>query len=377
MARIVSPSAWPPRTLARIPLGYLPRDSARILELTEEQTEVARRLGTARRALLDGVTGSGKTHIAAAVAAAYARVGEKVLFLAPRKPLATWLQRALHPLGIVVMTIGECAREVFHAAGRRAPTRRGYEDPEYFLSAAALAKPDRWDTVIGDEWQSTTPDEQQFAHAVAGSGKFIEVRDSSRELRGGRIESLEPEVRLELHRCMRSTEPLARLDLAYAQEGLEPLPPRGPDTGVFVTQVEHGRDEPQRALLTLLDAFRARGVAPGEVGVVSALGRAQSSLMAALNGGPPPRRALSLSEPWSLNQLACDSFAYWFGLERRVMVVVEAPMALIDRRRRLHIAVSRACEEVHFLLPRADVDSDAVLSAWIAGGDDRSRKNPK
>jgi hypothetical protein len=63
--------------------------------------------------------------------------------------------------------------------------------------------------------------------------------------------------------------------------------------------------------------------------------------------------------------LACDSFSYWLGLERRGIVVVEAPTAIARRRTRLHIALSRACEAVHFVLPRADVESDEVLSAWL------------
>lgn len=49
--------------------------------------------------------------------------------------------------------------------------------------------------------------------------------------------------------------------------------------------------------------------------------------------------------------LACDGFSYWLGLERRAMVLAEFPSTLADRRKRLHIPLSRACEEVHLLLP--------------------------
>lgn len=370
VARPFVPTAWPPRTLARIPLGYVPHDPRQILELTEEQIEVARHLATAHRSLLDGTTGSGKTHLAAAVAAGYAQLGQRVLFLSPRKPLAIWLHRALHPLGVSVMTIGECVRELFQAAGKPAPTRKRFDDPEYFLAASALAKRGRWDLVIADECQTTTPDEQRFVMALAGQARLIELRDSSREIRGGRISPSEGETRLELGRCMRSVEPLARLDYAYAHDGLEPLPSREPASHVFVTRIEHGRDEAPKALQELVGALRSHGFAPGEIGVVSMLGQAQSSLLAAQSVSPTPIRASRLTDPWAQSQLVCDTFAYWLGLERRVIVVVEAPGVLPDRRRRLHIAVSRACEEVHFLLPKADVDSDDVLSAWLrsAGG---------
>lgn len=370
MARTSAPPAWPPRTLARIPLGYVPRDPRQILELTEEQREVAHRLAAAHRSLLDGATGSGKTHIAAGVAAGYAQLGQRVLFLSPRKPLAIWLQRAMHPLGVTVMTIGECAKEVLQAAGKPAPVRKKFDDPEYFLAASARVKPGRWDLIVADEWQTASPDEQRFVLVVAGHARFIELRDTSRELRACRISPSDAETRLGLGRCMRSSEPVARLDYAYAHEGIEPVPPPGPAEHVFVTRIGYRRDEPKEALQALVGTLRSQGIAPGEIGVVSAFGQAQSGLLADQLNSWAPTRAARLSEPWALSQLACDSFAYWAGLERRIIVVVEAPAVLPDRRRRLHMAVSRACEEVHFLLPDADVASDEVLSAWLRSAED-------
>jgi hypothetical protein len=165
---------------------------------------------------------------------------------------------------------------------------------------------------------------------------------------------------------MRGPEPLVRLDFAYANAGIEPLPPPGPAAHVFVTRTDFGWDEPRRSLQALVGTLRGQGFAPGEIGVVSTLGQAQSSLLSTHGRASSPTRVARLYEQWAVNQLACDSFPYWAGLERRVIIVVEAPAVLPERRQRLHMAVSRACEEVHFLLPGVDVESDEVLSAWLS-----------
>jgi hypothetical protein len=346
-------------------LGFVPRDAAAPLTLTEEQIEAVRRLAVSDRAVLDGATGSGKTHLAATVATGYARRGRRVLILSPRKPLANWLQRALQGFGVSVLTIGEAAGELLRATGRPSPVRREFEDVEYFVAAAALARPDRWDLVIGEEWQTAGANERLFVEALVGGGRFIEVRDSSRELEGDVHVAPSGSLRVELTQRHRGGEALQRLDMAYVDSSYECPRPSDLADAVSVTEVECGQDEPQKAVLDLLDALRRRGIAPGEVGVATALGRSQSSLLEALRTGPQRWHAMRLTDPWSLSHIACDSFAYWLGLERRVMVVVEAPQGVPSRRRRIHTAVSRACEEVHFLMPKLDLDSDEVLSAWL------------
>jgi hypothetical protein len=239
------------------------------------------------------------------------------------------------------------------------------DDADYFVAAAALARPDRWDLVIGEEWQTATTNERLFAQAIVGLGRFIEVRDSSRALHRDSPAAHDCDDRIELTRRHRGSEALRRLDMAYVHPDLDQLPPPGSLGAVSITEVGCGQDEPQKAVLARLEALRRRGIAPREVGVVTTLGRAQSGVLKALNGGAPPHHAMRLSEPWAPNHTACDSFVFWMGLERRVMVVVEAPHGLPERRRRIHIALSRACEEVHFLLPKVDLDSDEVLSEWL------------
>lgn len=162
----------------------------------------------------------------------------------------------------------------------------------------------------------------------------------------------------------RGTDALRRLDRAYIHPGPDRLPPPDSAGAVSITEVGDGQDEPQKAVLALLEAFRRRGIAPWEVGVVTTLGRDQSGVLKALGGGAPSQHVMRLTEPWAQKHTACDSFVFWMGLERRVMVVVEAPQGLPERRRRIHIALSRACEEVHFLVSKVDLDSDEVLSVW-------------
>jgi hypothetical protein len=358
---------WPPKTLARIPLGFVPRPAERTLELTEEQIGVAERLALTHRAILDGPPGSGKTHLAAAVATGYAKLGRRVLVASPRKPLAMWLRQALQPYGIAVQTIDGCAREVLKARWSSPPTRRGFDDPDFFFAAADAVEADRYDLVFVDEWQTTTASEQYFMHTLAGQRALIRMQDSSRDLRDVPPAVTDhPEV-LVLSESLRSPDRVGRLDLLYAQDGLDPVPSDSSAASVSVMALSDPAESLNR-VQEAVAAFRKGGLGLGDIGVASAIGRAQSGLLTAMcSPSLLSGRGFHLTDAPALGGLACDSFSYWLGLERRAMIVTEAPAQLSNRRRRLHIAISRACESVHFVLSNKDVETDETLSAWMRG----------
>ena len=229
---------WPPKSLLRIPLGFVPRPAERELFLTDEQIAVAERLAQTHGAILDGPPGSGKTHLAAGIASGYAKLGRRVLFATPRKPLALWLGQALLPYGVVVQTVGECARRALRARWRDPPARQGFNDPEYFSAAAEAASADRYDLTIVDEWQTTSAAEQHFARRLAGNGRLIRIQDSSRDLRGipPAIPD-QPEI-LTLTEPLRSPGRVGPLDLLYWREGLDPLPSPAATSSVFIKSFE-------------------------------------------------------------------------------------------------------------------------------------------
>lgn len=356
---------WPPTWLHRLALGFVPRAPDHILALTEEQIAVVRQLAAAHRARLDGPSGSGKTHLVAGIAQGLAKQGRRVLVLSPRWPLAMWLRQALQPMGVVVQTIDACARAALAAKYENPPARKSFDDPEFFVAAAGAVKRGQYDLVVGDEWQTTTPHEQFFVRALVGDRSFFEVVDSSRDMRDEPpTDDIPPELLLSLSRSLRSPERVELLDRLYALEGLDPLPTLRAQASVSISAVG-GADDVVEGVRGALAALGARGMNPGDVGIASALGRAQSGVTTALCAPGPYPRAFPLTNASSMTGTACDSFAYWLGLERRAIIVVEAPGDIAHRRQRLHTAVSRACEEVRFVVPQADLEADQVLSGWL------------
>lgn len=356
-----TPREWPPTTLRRIPLGFVPRAQNHTIQLTEEQREVASSVAAAPRALLDGPAGSGKTHIAAMIAAGYAAMGRRVLFLCTRHPLALWLRQELAPVGVTVQTISGCARDVLASRSPQPPERHSYDDPEYFLAAQEAARPDAYDVVIGDEWQTTTDTERGFVARLAERGRYLEVIDSSRDLREERRGPPAGAETFTLSSSLRSPGEIEKFDAMYAKEGLDPFPGRG---GRVTLTALGSRENLQERVQNALRALVARGFAPGEIGVVSALSRAQSALVTRAVAFPAGLRPYQLHQAPALSGLACDSFAYWLGLERRAIIVVEAPTTLPLRRTRLHNAISRATDLVHLILPKDQIEADPCLREW-------------
>jgi hypothetical protein len=172
------------------------------------------------------------------LAIGYAKLGRKVLVVSPRKPLAIWLQLSLQPYGVSVQTIDSCARRALQSQGAGAPARRGFDDPEFFLAASTAVAGGKYDLVIGDEWQTTTASEQHFIRTLVGGGRFIELHDSSRDIRDVVPTMTDrPEV-LTLSESLRSPDRVGRLDMVYGQDGLEPLPSALSSASVEVTQVD-------------------------------------------------------------------------------------------------------------------------------------------
>lgn len=342
------PATWPPKAIPRLALGYPPEAGLTALTLTPEQRAGAYVLATEPRSRLDGPPGSGKTHVAATVAHGFATHRKRVLYLSPRGPLAAWLRYSLEMFGVTVKTLHACATDVL-ADGRSAvPSRRQFDDPAYFQAAREAVRPGAYDLVVGDEWQTTTSAEQGFVRALVGEAQFIEVTDSSRDMRFLPPRPIDRpcEVRLEqAHRLWgRLVEQGGEAPALLAKPGTP-----GSIEDLVQTSLVQGPEGLQEALQRALAGFLARGFTPGDIGVVSCLGRAESRGIELLKQ-TGAIQASNLHGAGTAGSVACDSFAYWIGLERPAVVVIEAPLGLAKRSARLQTAVSRACEALHLIM---------------------------
>jgi hypothetical protein len=355
---------WPPRALKRLPLGFVPSAGTSTLTLTDEQRSVAAQLATSDRILVSGVSGSGKTHLAVEFAKGNAAIGKSVLYLCPRKPLADWLAMALERHQVVVQTVHRCMETCLSTKSSIALPRAHFDDRVFIDAATEAVEPGSYDLVLVDEWQTLSDGERAFVARLSSRSVFVALEDPTRALYGASRQALPDLDVLFLTEGFRARDGVARLDGLYAAEGFDPFPTPMAATKVLVSVLEDPDALEQRIREAVVALWR-RGFAQGEVGIVSGLARTKSALATCLRTPAFSPRSFALTEAPSRAGLACDSFAYWLGLERRAIVLSEFPSDLGDRRKKFHVGLSRACEEAHIILSRADIESDPTLVSWV------------
>lgn len=362
------PFEWPPRSVERIPLGFIPGPSSRTIELTEEQRHVAEKVSLSQRTTLVGPSGSGKTQLVAAYVRAISQRGHsfpRLLVLSPRRPLAMWLRKGLNLPGVTVTTIDKFMKNSMAAKWPSHRTRQSYDDPTYFEAALGAAPRNLFDLVVCDDWQATVAGERHFVKAVAGEKPLVVVVDPTQDLHSPSSDQGDDGEVLSLSTPLRSPGRVGPLDFLYSTQGFDPCLTKQAVSSVRVWSVEHPALLQERVLGVLAD-LRSRGFGLGEVGVVSGHARARSALATAMCAQGPPPAAYLLTNPSAMASLAVDSFAHWLSLERRAIILVETPHTLDQWRTKMHIGISRACEEVHLVLDRAVIKNDPTLAEWMA-----------
>lgn len=346
--RLHIPAGWAPRLAPRLALGTVARSDLGFVTFSEEQVESGRITGRTPRVLIEGPAGSGKTHVAAAVAIKYAISGYRVLVLCPRAPLAWWLRQGLEMYGVCVRTIHGHMSDALARTQGRAMVRTGFDDYEFFRAAGESVLRGSFDLVIAEEWQAASTLERAFIEVVAEGGKLLAISDASRDMGGpmSRGEGFESEVTLtRQYRCPEG--PPVLLDSLAGANGPS-LNSVEASAAWSVSILKEGGDV-SWDLLEALQRFRAAGFAPEEIGVVSCLARHESRAVEIVRRFASPRGDV-LSSRMSGQRAVADSFAYWLGLERKAVVVLEAGLGLPARAVRLRIASTRATCAVHFLL---------------------------
>lgn len=340
-----STSRWAPKAVPRIALGTAYEGSPGFVVLAEEQREVLFALATARRARLDGPPGSGKSLLAAYLALGSAREGQRVLFLCPRRPLAAWMNWNLECYGVCVRTINGHLAKVLATSRQEEVERYSVDDADYFMAARDAVQPGSYELVVVDEWQATTPEEQRFIRAVAGDGRLVVVLDSSRALQvvhGPDSETM-LDLKLEQRHRVAPCDPELFESLAAAAPVAGDHTTR-PAEGVAVTCVA-SRTALGHVIQREVEFLLAGGFTPGQVGIVSCLTRADSKALNLVMRRLKPRAGL-LGEVAGSSGLLADSWAYWLGLERQAILVVETPQSLPARSIKLRNAMSRATRAI-------------------------------
>jgi Nuclease-related domain/AAA domain/UvrD-like helicase C-terminal domain len=336
-------------------IGWAERE---LIRLTEEQSELLRRLEENPRVLVRGAAGTGKTVIAVEEASRAARSGARVLFLCFNRLLASSLQKSA-PEGVTVATLHSFMSKLIRDAGLdgELPDADADDLYEHFfpvLSLEALAKPaapELFDMLVVDEGQDILLDNylDVLEQLVAGGlrqGRWRIFYDPQQNIFQGiggpameRLLSLNP-TRYTLTVNCRNTEQVATATAMYSGcEGLE-SPVQGPKVETLWY-----RDEPdqRRTATNCVGRLLSQGVRPADITVLATDSLNKSCLAAGWSSDIGARLADATSGPVHDDGAVRFSTIQAFkGLESDAVVLLDAVTATDASRYLTYVGASRA-----------------------------------
>lgn len=361
-------------------------EAARLVELTEAQHAALTGLLATRRALIEGVAGSGKTLLAIEFAITLAERGEKVLLLCFNKHLATWMQERLANEPRLRDAAGSACAANFHqlaiAAARAAGLSfdvGGAEEGRFWQQEAAMMLSQavgllegtdgdlRADAVIVDEGQDFEPDWWVPIDELCGGadGRLYVFLDQLQRLRDGAgAPDTAFDAKLHLDTNCRNTRLIAATArglgdapmrvLAGAPRGEAPALRRAPNHDAVRGLVEADLRE---LLLegTRLDQIALIGPAAWRRGVLAKV--------EAIAGAPLTDDAAR----WRTGEALLVTTARAFkGLEADIIVLYDAgAFGNLFTARDLYVAVTRAKHRLFISAPPGE--ARAALELTVAG----------
>lgn len=297
------------------------------------------------RLVVRGGAGSGKTQLALLAARERADRGERVLFTCFTEGLARELAEACRALPTIeVGTVRELAvrfsREAGHAEASSPPA--DWESVAIDGGVAVLDLGRLWDAVVVDEAQDMDEAEWAFLESCAGAGPLLVFADArqafwpSREIPEERLGLMKVRLR-ESHRV---PAPLLELADAFAdgRDVREHVPHALFDS---LEVVAAPRDHLGHALEKTLARVLGEHVEPRDIAILSLRGRSVPGGAASLER-VGPTRVVRVSDPDARDHVVADTFLRFKGLERPVVLVVDADLVEDRLGVRMHIALTRA-----------------------------------
>jgi hypothetical protein len=357
---------WDETWVPRMSLGVRAalEDEARV-ELDRAQLEVLDQWADNERLLVTGPAGSGKTLLAMEAARRSARTGAKTLLLCFTEALAQWLSGALEASGVTVRAVRRYADELLVQHGEEPVALDDAEAWERApLDAAELVEKagHGFEAVIVDEAQDLAEQDWLFVDALAKHARLWAFRDPSQAFWDDRtIDEQLFKAKNRLTRCYRNPEALWRVAQAYGGgQDLAPPPTREAVAQNVLAVVACPTEESvPNKVAAEVQRLRGEGFQPRDIAIVSLRGQRESRVLQALRlPGVPVARA---DDATAHDKLVVDTFLRFKGLERKVIVVVDLPVELDKRDKRLHIALTRALTSVRVVASREAIAADPVL----------------
>lgn len=352
--------------------SYLTGIDSRIVELTNDQLRISRRMAANPRTVVRGQAGTGKTVIAIERARALAAEGRHVLFLCFNQLLARHIQLTLQGVPfagrIDVRHVHALYRETIDKAGMSARLAEKRDDkhlfaelfPQIFIEAAIECDLQPWDALIVDEAQDLlTPDNIDAFDLMLGGpginrGCWHIFFDRLQNIYGTAIQE-RVESRLaeampaydDLFENCRNTRQVA--SQASIVSGIDLALIGAPD-GPACDNVYYSN---QSALVNVLDAEVVRlieqGISPGNIAVLSTRRRENSAVAGVKLLGR--QRLVDVAEA-EAGDLIFSTMHAFKGLERQVVLAVDMEEIGREEWSMLHYAgLSRARALLRVFLP--------------------------
>lgn len=352
--------------------SYLTGIDARLVELTNDQIRVSRRMSANPRTVVRGQAGTGKTVIAMERARQLAAQGKKVLFLCFNQLLAKHLRLTLEGGSatdlIEIKHVHALYREVIERAGlgrlldQATDERHLFAEvfPSVFLEAAIECELPSWDALVVDEAQDLlTPENlDAFDYMLGGAGlnrgQWHIFFDRLQNIYGVEVQEM-VERRLseaqpaydDLFENCRNTKQVAvqgsiisGIDLAIVGA------PEGP-----ASENIYYRDKKDfvARLDSLVMHLLTQDILPGDIAILATRRRDNSSISAvSIIGG---QRLVDVAESTSGDMVFSTMHAFK-GLERRVVIAIDMGEIGQLNWSMLHYAgLSRAKTMLYVFLP--------------------------
>lgn len=367
--------------------SYLTGIDARLVELTNDQVRVSRRMAANSRTIVRGQAGTGKTVIAIERARQLAAQGQSVLFLCFNQLLARHLRLSLKgdpaEKQIEIKHIHALYREVIDRADLSELLAQATDEqhlfaevfPLVFLEAAIKCDLPAWDALVIDEAQDllTIENLDAFDYMLGGpglnKGRWHIFFDRLQNIYGVEVQEM-VERRLseaqptfdDLFENCRNTKQVAVQGSIIS--GIDMALVGAPEGPVSVNIYYRNQNDFVVRLNNLVAQLLTQDISPGDIAILSTRRKINSSVSNLTSVGGV--RLVDVAESSSGDMVFSTMHAFK-GLERRVVIAIDMDGIGQLTSSMLHYAgLSRARALLHVFLPDPAKTSYAIQAANYA-----------
>jgi hypothetical protein len=335
-----------PRFRIEVPLATIfDEEERQLVLLTHDQALLLQRLGRARRLVVTGCAGSGKTMLAIERARELTEAGRRVLFVCFNKALATHLRGQAAFAGLDVFHFHSLCMHWAKRAGVAVPRYEG-DAPQAFWDSEL---PDALVEAMGElgaQYDDVLVDEAQDLHTDwlaaltctlrdEDKGSIWLFMDDNQRVYAAQLEVPREYVPYDLDVNCRNTQAIHREVMKLYRGGVKPrvLGPPGREADLMLSD-----DEPGTVAAIIERLCGHEDVRPQDVVVLSAHGRQRSAVLAA-----GLRNGLRYVDERGRRGIYFSSIRGFKGLESPVVILCELGDLDDDSRdQQLYVGLSRA-----------------------------------